>query len=205
MGNKLLTQIILIITSVVIVLTYIKPAFTEISDIQDDIARYENTVSKAADLNSALQELVATERSISSQESRNLDLYLPTDVSDVRVMRDIQNIFKLANVPLSALTSAASESFQSQIESIGGETRDDLGESSPNVVFRDFQMSFFGTYEHLKLIMQGLEINAYPLEVVELSFASAQDPDEASSDYGLPPGVVQYGLTLRAFALPSAE
>lgn len=203
MGNKLLTQAILIITSVTIILTYIKPAFTEIADIQDDISRYENTVTKAEQLNSALQELVAAERSISSQESKKLQTYLPSTIEDVLIMRDVQNIFKLVDIPITSLSSISGDSFQASVVQ-NGDSRRNLETEASSVVFRDFEVAFYGTYENLKLIIQGLEINAYPLEIVELNFSTTQDPDDSETDFGLPPGVTKYEMTLRAFALPGA-
>jgi len=205
MGNKLLIQVILILTSVTIIVTYIRPAFADIALIQDDIARYNNTVSKASELNAALQDLVSTERSISPQELRSLQTYLPSQINDVLIMRDIQNIFKSINVPISTLTSVSTNAFQSTVPMVEGATgRMVPDQSTPSMIFRDFQLSFFGTYDHLKIIMQGLEINAYPLEVVEVLFVSPQDPANTRSDFGLPPGVMKIDMTLRAFALPGS-
>lgn len=205
MGNKLLTQVILIITAIAIVLVWIRPSFTTISTIQDDIARYENTVSRASELNAALQDLVATERSISQRESASLETYLPSEINDVMVMRDIQNIFKLVNIPITTLNSISSESFQANNRSFDSGGNGRIDENAPILAFKDFQLSFFGTYEHLKLVLQGLEVNAYPLEVVELSFIAAQDVEGATADIGLPPGVMKFDIALRAYALPGIE
>jgi hypothetical protein len=203
MGNKLLIQVVLIITSITIIVTYVRPAFTEIAAVQDDIARYSNTVSKAAQLNAELQNLTATERSISAQEVNALLTYLPNEINDVTIMRDIQNIFKIVNIPLSSLASVSSNDYQASASVIEG--RELEADGAPALVFRDFKMSFFGTFDHLKLIMQGMELNAYPLEVVELSSTAAVDLSAEENDLGLPPGVMKYDLTLRAFALPGTQ
>lgn len=205
MGNKLLTQVILVITAGTIIMTYIRPAFTEISNTQDEIARFESTVSQAAQLNSALGELVATEQSISDRERSALQRYLPTEVQDVVVMRDIQNIFQISDIPITSLSSVSAEGFQSSEATVEGSevAQEDTG--APSLIFRDFKLSFFGTYQQLKRIMERLEINAYPLEVVELNFTSPRDPEAAAEDSGLPPGVMEYDMTLRAFALPNAQ
>ena len=202
MGNKLLIQIVLIVTSVTIITTYIRPAFADIADIQDDIARYENTVAKASQLNAELQNLAATERSISAQENKALVTYLPSEIDDVLIMRDIQNIFKLVNIPMTSLGSVSSNSYQAGGAIIEGRGTDASG--MPALIFRDFQLSFFGTFDQMKLIMQGIEQNAYPLEVVEFTFGAPETQEEIQST-GLPPGVMQYNVTLRAFALPGIE
>lgn len=191
------------ITSFTIIMTYVRPAFSDISVIQDDIARYQNTVTKASQLNAELQNLTATERSISAQEGKALNTYLPQEINDVMIMRDIQNIFKIVDLPITALGSASSNNYQASAAVVEGRESD--ADALPTLMFRDFQLSFFGTFDHLKAVMQGIELNAYPLEVVELSFAASQDADDADQDIGLPPGVMKYDLTLRAFALPGVE
>lgn len=204
MGNSLLTQVVLLVTSATIILTYIQPSFSAIADVQDDIARYETTVSKASELNAALGELVAAERSISASETRRLKQYLPNEIDDVLIMRDIQNIFKIVDIPITELNSASSDSFATKAR-VEGRDRGAVDETAPPLTFKDFQLSFFGTYDQLKSVLQGLEVNAFPLEVVELTFSSAPDVESRDQDIGLPPGVVRYDLTLRAFALPGAE
>ena len=200
MGNKLLTQFILLLTSLIIVVTYIRPAFAEIADIQDDIVRYESTVSKASELNAALNELVQDEKSISSRELANLNAYLPTAIAEVVVMRDIQNMFEQNGLSLSALTSASPENYRVRNARTEAQSPIEAAEAAPDLVFRDFQISFFGTYEQLKSVLSSIEVNAYPLEIMSLEFGAAADvEDEETAE--LPPGVMQYNLTLRAYAL----
>ncbi len=200
MGNKLITQAILIVTSITIIMTYVRPAFGEIAEVQDDIARYQSTVSKASELNSALQGLIATEQNIDPSDRNRLQTYLPQSINNVTVMRDIQNIFNVMGVRLSALSSASDDTIATPMV----EGDEPTTASGQQLVFRDFELSFAGTYEGLKSVLGALEANAYPLEVVNLTFQSSTNPTETEQNLGLEPGAMQYSLTLRTYALPAS-
>lgn len=202
MGNKLFTQVILIITSITIVVTYIQPSFADIADVQDDIARFEITVTSANELNQLLQQLVTTEKSFSRADMQALDTYLPRDIDDVLIMRDIQNMFKQVGLPITSLNSLASEGVQTQFGA--GETRgrNAASDDAVNLRFKDLSLSFYGSYEHLRQILQSLEANAYPLEIIELNFAAAAEEEEGEENAGLQPGYMKYDMVLRAYALP---
>lgn len=204
MGNKLFTQVILLVTSVIIIVTYVRPAFTEIAVVQDDITRFDNTVSRAAELNTALRDLIATEQSISNSEIVKLSTYLPTELDEVTIMRDINNIFTISEVDITSMNAAAGEAIQiSSNISQGSRRAASVEGGDPSVVYRDFAVQFMGTYEQLKSVLENVESNAYPLEIVDLVFASAQEEDGEQTS-GLPRGYMQYSLTLRAFALPGS-
>lgn len=212
MGHKLITQVILIATSIAILLTYVKPAFGEIAIIQDDIIRYENTIVKAEELNNALRSLITAEQNISNSEKQKLNTYLPTEIDEVVIMRDMQNIFEGTSVVVTGLSAQAAEaslmSLAGFVEGSGVEREDEAAQ--PVLLYRDFQVSFNGTYEELKNLLARLEANAYPLEVVTLTFSSSGEgadeptrgPQQAAD---LPSDAMSYNLVVRAFALPGSD
>ncbi len=179
-------------------MTYVRPTFGEIAKIQDDLARYQSTVSKASELNSALQGLIATEKNIDTRDQDRLKTYLPFSINNVTVMRDIQNIFNVMGVQLSALNSASVDAIA--VPMVEGD--EPKVASGQKLVFRDFEVSFAGTYEDLKRVLSMIESNAYALEVVNLAFESTPNPSDTEQEIGLQPGMMQYDLTLRAYALP---
>lgn len=200
MGNKLITQAILIITSITIVMTYIRPAFAEIAEIQDDLSRYESTVSKASELNSALQNLIATERNIDPRDQERLQAYLPHTINNVTVMRDIQSIFNVMGLPLTSLSSASTDAIATPM--VEGE--EPTVDTTQKLVFRDFGLTFAGTYDDLKRVLGAVEANAYPLEVVNLTFESSTNPSQSEQELGLRPGTMQFDMVLRTYALPTS-
>jgi hypothetical protein len=206
MGNKLIVQAILIVTAIVIIVSYVKPAFAKISDIQDDIAQYRSTVNKASELNAALQQLISVEQSLSGREVRNLETYLPSNVNDVVVMRDIENIFKVANATMMSLSAVSSDSYQQPIMSPNSDSGAVVeGNQDPVLVYKDFQVEFYGSYDELKAVLAAMEANSYTLEVVELAFSSPASNAEELLDFGLSADTMVYSLTVRAFALPTSK
>lgn len=212
MGHKLITQVILIVTSIAILLTYVKPSFEEIATIQDDVIRYEDTIQKAAELNNALRALIATEQSISSGEKQRLNTYLPTDIDEVVIMRDIQNIFRDSSIDINGMSAQSDATslmpLAGFVEGSGVERQ--AVEEQAVLTYRDFQVSFGGTYQELKDVLARIEANAYPLEVVTLSFDSSGEGD-GEAQRGPQPGAdlpqdgMNYELVLRAFALPGSD
>lgn len=209
MGNNLLTQVILIVTALVIMVTFIRPSFEVIATTQDDILRFESIVSQASQINDALQDLIRQEQRISTAEMERLRIYLPANIDDALIMRDVENIFDLADIPLSALSTESDEVLR-QPASAQVEQNSEMAPNETTVigegvglVFKDFNMTFFAEYEQLTTLLQALEQNAYPLEIVELTFSGPNG--ESSSIEGVPEDVFSYTMTLRAFALGSAE
>lgn len=212
MGHKLITQVILIVTSIAILLTYVKPSFEEIATIQDDVIRYEDTIVKAEELNNALRALIATEQNISSGEKQRLNTYLPTDIDEVVIMRDIQNIFRDSGIDINGMSAQSDAAslmpLAGFVEGSGVERQ--AVEEQAVLSYRDFQVSFSGTYQELKDVLARIEANAYPLEVVTLSFdASGETTGEAQRGPQpggeLSPDGMNYELVLRAFALPGSD
>lgn len=203
MGGKLLMQVILIGTSIAMVVTYVRPTLAEIGVIQDEVVRYEDTVAKAAQLNALLRSLSAEEQRVASQERRRLSTYLPDQIDDITVMRDIQNIFEDADVLATTIGTEEVQRASTRAGTVEGSgvAAAEADDSSPVLEFQDFTISFLGTYDQLKAVLARLEANAYPLEVVQFSFAAEPAAETGVGDISLPPGTMGYELTLRAFAL----
>jgi len=196
MGYKLIVQLVLLITSFVIIFTFITPYVTSISEKQDKVLEYEQTLGKAAELNAKLNELIATKNSISPNEMRALNTYLPSRIYHIEVMRDIQNIFDVNRIPILTMTSDA-EGVLSKVAVVEGGPKNT---SDSGISYRDFNITFVAEYEIFKSILASIESNAYPLEVMNLSFAAQDEihPEINSS------GQMRYSLLLRAFALTNA-
>lgn len=206
MGNSLLTQSVLIVTSIIIVVTYVRPAFSEIATIQDEITRFDSTVERANELNQALQSLIATERSFSRAELQALQKYLPQAIDEVLIMRDIQNMFKEVGLPITNLAADASEGVQADFATdapINQNAREirQRNDSTPQLMYKDFSLSFYGQYEDLKAVIESLEVNDYPLEVIDLTFTAALDPELEAETIGLPAGTMKYDMIIRSYAL----
>lgn len=194
MGFKLLTQLVLIITALVVIFAFIKPSFEEIRMTQDDVLQYSDAVNKAAEFNARLQELVNVERSFSQQQMQALETFIPSEIDEGAVMRDIQTIFRQEGVELDSLVAKAAVSPTQGVQFEQAEVPQDS-----QLSYQDFTVGFTASYDELRSVLQLLERNAYLFEVVTLDFTSVSDVTATavgavgSSDY-------TYKLTLRTFA-----
>ena len=155
----LFTQIAMLIVSVSIVFTYVRPAFGEIGKVQDDIDVYVTERQKVTSVNSTLAGLLSKMNSISNDDRRRLYSYLPDEVDDIAVLRD------LAIISLQAGVLYKNASF------IGAED-DSTSRKNETVVgpqAHTFALSIEGTYDQIKNLLRLMEQNNYPLEIRNLS------------------------------------
>jgi len=176
MGSKVTIQIILIAISGVILFTYIQPTFESMRETQDETQEYREALDNAAAFNQELTRLVNQVDSFPTTQRRDLERYLPEQVDSVAVMRDIETIVANNGMALNGLTAAEEASLPYFVPAQGqpqGEETDDA------LTATVFTTSVLGTYESFKSLLRDFERNAYPLEVVGITFT----PDEESSVY----------------------
>jgi hypothetical protein len=202
MRFTLLTQLALLLVSVVIIMTFIRPAFGEIKSKQDENFRYQDTVAKAEALNQELQNLVAKRDAFSVADRATLNLFVPERIDPIKVMRDIESIFKVLNKPILSLSANDLVLPQSPEESIDTQLALPEAPLGAAMVTQDFKVSFVGSYEDIKQLLVLTERNQTLLEVMSLDFdpLSAQISAE-NRDEDLPEGAFSVSLTLRAFGL----
>lgn len=199
MRYSLLTQVVFITISLVIMFTFIKPMFSEIKNLQDQEFIYSDAVAKAAQFNSRLQELIELRDSISRSDLAVLENFLPLEIDSLKVMNDIESVFRLKNIPITALTAT---DIVEPASDVSFETDVVLESAQAGSKYQDFEVAFNSSYEEMKELLSLLEMNAALLEVVELTF-EAQNPSDATvqEDDALPEGVSTYVLKLRAYGL----
>lgn len=190
MKSNALVQIMVIVVAVIIVAVFVRPMFSEIGLLQDEIFEYQDAVAKANEFNTRLEELIAVENSFSFRDVNALETFLPVEIDSVRVLSDLGTI--------ASSTSMAVDSFDV----------DELYTPSEQTVFaasdeaeqetlahQDFNISVFGSYTQAKEFMRALERNAYPLEMVEFSIGPLDESEEFAPD------TVTMSLILRTYAL----
>lgn len=207
MRYTLITQIVLVALSLILIVTFLKPAFADMKVKQDDLFLYKDTVAKVEELNRTLQGLVATKNAFSEKDLNTLNSFIPEKIDSLKVMRDIESIFKVMKTPL--LTLSPSEIVApTQNGEVEFESALELPEAIPvaKTVYQDFSITFASTYAETKKVLEMMERNQTLLEVIEFSLnpitketlddiAVAQDANE---------GLFSVAVTVRTFGL-SAE
>ncbi len=166
----LFAQIIMIIVSVAIVILHIKPQFTEIKAVQDDISLYQQEQEKVLSVYSTLADLDDQIKSIPATDLARLDTYLPDDVDNIFVMRDLFLITQAAGIEY-VNTQAGGE-----VSGQGSSRRQQVDLDAPRT--HTFTLLVQGSYEEIKTLLHLLGQNEYPLEVQQLSLSPIESEGE---------------------------
>lgn len=199
MGFKLIAQIVLIVAAFVIIFTFILPTFDNIKSSQNELFLYEDAVSKAAEFNQRLRELISVRDSFSSSDLQTIELFVPTSINKVQVMMDIESIFANRDITISSLT-AKEEVVPSSIVLEGQDTN--IGDTG--IVYQDYEILFTATYEQMKEMLMLLEANMTLLEVMELTFDTIV-PVDPSAEGAPQEGEYAFTLVVRAYGLNGSE
>ncbi|USN88411.1 MAG: hypothetical protein H6780_02840 [Candidatus Nomurabacteria bacterium] len=155
----LFMQIGMVIVSVAIVFTYVKPQFTTIAAIQDDIALYQQKRDEVLLVNSRLTELTDQVDSVSEVDKKRLQTYLPETLDPLKVSRDLLLATIQAGVLYKDVTFDGEERQNNKRQS----TSKSADENKPAP--HSFTLQVEGTYAQIKELFRLLEQNNYPLEV----------------------------------------
>ncbi len=207
MGYKGITQIVLILVGIIVAFSFTQPVLTNARGLQDDIAEYRNALEKASELNSRLQELVATRDSFDPTQLQALQRMLPAKIDQLAVMHEIEAIFAIRDMDIVSLTAS------DVVDPVGDDllleaaTIEDIPESQ-GLSYQDFTIEFSGTYAQMRDLLVLFEASASLYEVMELDFGTDELVEVDNVD-GVPeaqqidPNEKTYTLILRTFALPA--
>lgn len=165
MTNNVLIQVAMMGLAGAIGYLYIYPTFLSIGQMQDDIVRYQNETKNVTVVNDSLSNVVEKAKAISGNEQRRLERYIPAQIDDVAVPRDVQAIATAAGVIISDISQPAVAAQQSDTSNLA------IVEV-PQVAPLTLEVS--GTYEQIKTLLLLLEQNDYPLSVSSLSLGAAE-------------------------------
>ncbi|MEZ4200287.1 MAG: hypothetical protein R3B69_01635 [Candidatus Paceibacterota bacterium] len=181
-------QILLIVISVAIIMTVLRPEFSEIQAMQDQLAEYNNALDKADQYNRALQEKISQANNLPNTDLAALDQYVPNRVDIVRVSRDVVNIVEGSGLLLidvevgesSSVTVENANAGVSQSARTGGSLEE---EAKRQLAVQPFTIEAIGTYTNMKSLLRAVEQNAYPMRIVGISFTNQSESDSRLLSY----------------------
>lgn len=162
MSKNLFIQVVMVAISVGIIITFVKPTFSEIGDLQDDIVVYQTEQKKVSGVNARLQSLVDVLNSVPADDKKRLLAYMPDHVDTISVIRDLSLIANEAGVVYVAAESTG--------ENVAGDNQVEVTETQliqPKKY--TFSLRIEGTYNQVKNLFALLEQNNYPIEVQSLA------------------------------------
>ncbi len=170
----LFTQIAMVIVSVAIIITYVKPTFTQIGEVQDEIGVYRSErEDKVGVVIDKLEVLISKLNSVSVEDERRLRAYLPEKIDDIAVLRDLILITEAAGVEYID-SSYVGNVTQDRGRQSRGASNVTVSESLNQPKPHQLSLSVEGTYNQLKNLFLLLEKNKYPLEVHALSISAKE-------------------------------
>lgn len=200
--------------------TVIKPKFEAISQSQAEAMAYKSALDNIGQYNARLQDLMNQASAISADDLAALYRYLPEKIDAVEVGRDIANIATDNGLLLIDVTPEDAEAVETELDtttdgvavdpSMTGDAAmaDPTMSGDPNAFVESsartralslssqtFDVKAIGSYDDMKAMLQDLERNDYPLQVVEFSFVT----DEEGGD------LMEYSLVLRTYSLAFRE
>jgi hypothetical protein len=162
----LFSQVATALLSVAIIITYIKPTFSEISQIQDSISVYQQEHAKVSKVNDTLASLVTKIENIPSGDQKRLLTYMPDTVDSVAVVRDINFILENEGVLITEIVYEGEATNQGQMVTLPDGTMQQISNGPKE---HEFTFEFEGSYEQMKAVLKSLEENDYPLEITKLT------------------------------------
>lgn len=164
---SLLSLVGMIVVAITIGLMYIKPTISKIRDIEDTTALYKTEIQSVSGVNANLAVKLAELDSVSSADTVALAKYLPDNVDEVTVMKDIKTIFTSVGVVADGLTYTLPAAVNN------GETNDQDNLSAGDKInqeLRHYDFTITTTIDSSKLqpLLAAIEINDYLLQVSSL-------------------------------------
>ncbi len=181
---KLFLPILLIGTAVGLFALYTNPAYQTIKALQVQNASYDAALTKAQELHTVRDQLLARRNSFPNDNIDKLQHILPDNVDNIRLIIDINNIasrhnLSLTNVDLGNLGGGSQTGSKASIEtSVSQMGNVDVG----------FSVST-GNYDDFLAFIQDLEHSLRIVDVSKITFTSGTN------------NIVNYTLTVRTYWL----
>jgi hypothetical protein len=174
MPTGLFSQIALIILSVGIIFTYVIPSLTEIKKTQDTVTIYQTEREKVSEVSLKLDNKASQLNSISAEDQRKLLTYMPDSVDTVAVPRDIKAIADKSGIVLGQIVYEGAEDPISN-DLVADPAATVVAQTSYDPEAHAFSVTFVASYDQLKQFLGDLELNAYPLEVHDMSVGTSEE------------------------------
>lgn len=193
-------QILLLVLAVIIAATVIRPKLAEMRTSQNEIKSYQDALDNIGAYNQRLQALISQANALSNVDRETLYRFMPTDVDETAVARDISNIVARhglllldvsseEGVPMSTLNGQAG--IDQPIDPETGTFIDNSAQDGADLMVHRFTVSAVGRYQNMKEMLMDFERNVYPLRLVEFSFTVENNNDLTS-----------YAIVLETYSLP---
>lgn len=181
---KSLTPALSIITAIVLFVFFTQPQYEKIKALGVEIDDYQETIQKYTEFNAKLRELMATKDGIKVDDQAKLDMMIPKEIDDARLLVDLEAMAKkhellFGNIATDAGTRGVGDTSSKN--------------ASDKIVAHSVSFEVIGTYDQFKELLKEIESSLTFMEVTKISLTAA------STEFQ------QYALTVETYALPKSN
>jgi len=152
--------------SIAIVMFFVRPLFSDIGEVQNQIQQYAQERERVTQTNSTLAARVSQLESISVADRERLTTFMPTFIDEVAVLRDLEIMANDSGVTYSDI------SYNGEMVDKSEKSR--LAQSDSQLEKQEFAIAIEGNYTRIKDFFSLLEQNHYPLQVYALNISQLE-------------------------------
>lgn len=180
---RTLIPIISIVIAITIFFAFVRPLFSDVRIIQDEIVRIEEQLSKKTDLTEEVQSLLAVKKSHSATNIERLEAMIPDTIDEVKIIADLSALAEAHNMLFGNIFVESENDGDSQTNA----SREFNGVA---LVSSDITFGLVGNYDQFKLMLADIERSLVLLDVLQITFSAGEGD------------LVQYSLKVRTYAMP---
>lgn len=160
-------SILFIAIAGVIVYFYAIPKVSIIGNNQDQQGIFSEELRNVSSVNSDLAQKLSERDAISPQDRQTLMNFLPSEIDEVKILKDLEFIISSAGIQLEEVSSEGD--IKDQLEQKEGDV------NPIEIIKNQFSVKFTASYNELKLVLLSLENNSYVFQVSDLVLNPTDD------------------------------
>ncbi len=200
---NLLSPILFIIISGLLFFSIVNPTYKDILKLRTDVETYNLAIDNSVKLQNKRDSLLDTYKSIKQIDKDRLEQFLPSTISNIKFILEIEKIANLHNMPLKNVV------FQSfLVGDTKTESSKDAGamvlsaiNSNTAIPYGVFPIQFTteGTYDKFVLFLKDIEHNLRLVDVNQVTFSVPPPLDKPGE--GSDPSIYTYNLKVETYWL----
>lgn len=184
--NSPFVQLFMVILAGAILVLYIRPSIAEIRTTQDQIEVYNYELARVTDVNKLVAEHASTINTLPLSSLQALEKYIPIQIDEIAIMRDLQLVVESVGATLVMLEYASGDAAQDDNVDIETAATNDKPKATK------FRLGVNTSYDNLKQLLSTIELNNYQLTIDSADVTPNDD------------GQLNVDITLIAYSLESA-
>lgn len=194
---KLISPIIFIAISGILFFVFIKPIYSETTQLKIDVANYKDAVNNSTDLQKVRDSLVVKYTGITAADKDRLEHFLPSSVNNIGLILEIEKMANLYGMPIKDVkfeTKKLQPKDPLNTDNIMIEV--DPTENLPYGIF-PIEFTVEGNYSSFVSFLTELEHNLRLVDVKSISFSVPTENSSATEKAN--PDVYSYTLKIETY------